>query len=58
MPKEESAMATENDSLRQYRWFEGVLGLIALSVLLLVATHTTQLFGDEALPSGAPVTQQ
>lgn len=51
-------MATRNDGLRQYRWFEGVLGLIAVSVLLMVATHTTQLFGDEALPSGAPVTQQ
>ena len=51
-------MTTKNDGLRQYRWFEGVLGLIAVSMLLLVATHTTQLFGDETLPSGAPVTQQ
>jgi hypothetical protein len=51
-------MATQNDGLRQYRWFAGVLGLITVSMLLLVATQTTQLFGDETGSSGPSLTQQ
>ena len=51
-------MVTKNEGLRQYRWFTGVLGLITVSVLLLVATHTVQLFGDATLQAGAPVMQQ
>lgn len=51
-------MVTKNEGLRQYRWFAGVLGLITVSLLLVVATHTTQLFGDATLQAGAPVMQQ
>ena len=51
-------MVTKVDGLRQYRWFAGVLGLITVSLLLVVATHTTQLFGDATLQAGAPVMQQ
>jgi hypothetical protein len=51
-------MATKNDGLRQYRWFVGVLGVITVSMLLLVATHTAQLFGDTTPQAGSPVTQQ
>ena len=51
-------MVTKNNGDRQYRWFAGALGLITVSLLLLVATHTTQLFGDGTLAVGAPVTQQ
>jgi hypothetical protein len=57
-PKRESAMVTKNDGLRQYRCFAGVLGLITVSVLLLVATHTAPLSWDAAPQTGAPVTQQ
>ena len=51
-------MVTKNDGERQYRWCAGVLGLITVSLLLVVATHTTQLFGDGALYAGASVTQR
>ena len=51
-------MVTKNNGDRQYRWLAGALGVITVSLLLLVATHTTQLFGDGTLAVGAPVTQQ
>jgi hypothetical protein len=51
-------MVTKNDGLRQYRCVAAVLGLITVSALLLVATHTVQLFGDATLQVGVPVVQQ
>jgi hypothetical protein len=50
-------MNGKNDGLRQYRAFAGVLGLITVSVLLLVATHTASLPEDTTLPTGAQATQ-
>lgn len=50
-------MNGKDDGLRQYRALAGVLGLITVSVLLLVATHTASLPEDTTLPNGAQVTQ-
>jgi hypothetical protein len=56
--KEAKAMVTKNNGDRQYRWLAGAFGLITVSLLLLVATHTAQLFGDGTRAVGAPVMQQ
>jgi hypothetical protein len=50
-------MKDKNDGLRQYQAVAGVLGLITVSVLLLVATHTASLSGDITPPTGSQVTQ-